>query len=302
MDYFSPKLEHVQGDTWCILTGFARIPLYLADRTHAVMIDSGLRKPDQEGLLSLLEQEGIHVSSLLTSHYHQDHIGNHAPLKAAHQCEIYMSPYAAAVCAEPFNMFSGNHEAYHIAQKNLTALACKADRVISLDSDRLNVDGAEFGLIHMPGHAQEQLGFVTPDGVAYLADTLLSEHVFQAIRLPYCTYCTQDLQAKASLRELPYNCYILAHNEIRDEIRVLAEKNIASIHEKLDLIEHLADRWITMEQLTVRVIEQMGIDRQSVGRVFGAKRNVQVFAEHLLETRRLSIRARDGLIEYISSK
>lgn len=303
MEYIKkPELEHVRGDTWCIVTGFARIPIYLADRKRAIMIDSGLRKPDGEEILALLEREKIHVSSLLTSHYHQDHIGNHALLKARFQCEVYMSPYAAAVCAEPRNMLSGNHETYHIAQKRLASLACKTERVIDLSGNSLSVEGAEFGILHLPGHAQEQLGFVTPDGVAYLADTVLSEPIFKAIRLPYITYCTQDLQAKESLKALPYDCYLLAHNEVREEICTLAQKNIENIQEKLALIEGLADHWITMEQLTAKVIACLGGDAGSVGKVFGAKRNVQVFSEHLLERNRLAVRARDGLIEYIATK
>lgn len=302
MDMVTPKLEQVRGDTWCIVTGFARIPIYLADRSHAIMIDSGLRKPDGEGILALLDREKIHVSALLTSHYHQDHIGNHALLKDHFQCRIYMSPYAASVCAEPYNMFSGNYEAYHISQKHLAALACKADQVIDLSRNSLRVEEAEFSILHLPGHAQEQLGFVTPDGVAYLADTVLSEPIFRAIRLPYITYCTQDLQAKESLKELPYDCYLLAHNEVRDEIRTLAQKNIENIQEKLSLIESMADSWITMEQLTARVIERLGVNTGSVGRVFGAKRNMQVFAEHLLETQRLTVRAREGFIEYIATE
>jgi len=46
-----PYLERVMGDTWCIVTGFARIPLYMPDRANAVMIDSGLKNPDRQGIL-----------------------------------------------------------------------------------------------------------------------------------------------------------------------------------------------------------------------------------------------------------
>ena len=51
----TPYLEHVLGDTWCIVTDYCRIPLYMPDRTQAIMIDSGLKKPDREGILFLLE-------------------------------------------------------------------------------------------------------------------------------------------------------------------------------------------------------------------------------------------------------
>lgn len=92
-----PYLEHVLGDTWCIVTDYSRIPLYMPDRAQAIMIDSGLKKPDREGILSLLEQEKIHVSALLTSHFHRDHTGNHAAIRAVHNCTVYMTPFAGGI-------------------------------------------------------------------------------------------------------------------------------------------------------------------------------------------------------------
>ena len=107
-----PYLEHVLGDTWCIVTGYCRIPLYMPDRSRAVMIDSGLKHPDREGILSLLERENIRVATLLTSHFHPDHVGNHTALKAAHGCSVYMTPFARIMSRDPSNLQAVGYETY----------------------------------------------------------------------------------------------------------------------------------------------------------------------------------------------
>ena len=107
-----PYLEHVLGDTWCVVTGYCRIPLYMPDRSRAVMIDSGLKHPDRERILALLERENIRVATLLTSHFHPDHVGNHTALKAAHGCSVYMTPFARIMSRDPSNLQTVGYETY----------------------------------------------------------------------------------------------------------------------------------------------------------------------------------------------
>ena len=37
-----PYLEHVKGQTYCIVTGYSRLPVYKLNDTDVIMIDSGL--------------------------------------------------------------------------------------------------------------------------------------------------------------------------------------------------------------------------------------------------------------------
>ncbi len=290
------------GDTWCIVTGFSRIPLYMPDRSCAIMIDSGLKNPDRQEILELLERENIHISALLTSHYHRDHIGNHAAIKEAHGCKVYMTPFAEIMGQEPSNLMAVGYESCTMFKTRGPYPSCKPDGIISADDTAITVCGVTFPLLWLPGHAVEQVGFVTPDGVAYIGDTLLSDHVLQAVKLPYYTCLWLDLQAKESLRELQYKRYIVAHNGVYDEIGGLIDRNIANAHEKLAIVEKLADRWQTLEQICAAVMNYFGFDLNSVAKVVGSKRNIQVLVEYLVEEERLTVRVRDGYVEYIAAK
>ena len=299
MDRFiKPRLEHVKGDTWCIVTGSARIPLYMPDKHHAIMIDSGLEKPDRYGIWGILEQAQIRIGALLTSHFHYDHVGNHHFIKNRHGSSVYMSPFTANMCSAK-NVKSG--ESGLIAAMRGGHPQCPADVIFDPEVQELQVGSYSFTLIPLPGHAQEHTGFVTPDGVAYLGDTVLSRDILCAVRFPFCTFCKEDLASKAVARDLNYECYIAAHNCVCNSIRELAQENIDNLHAKLDMIQNLAGSYVTLEGLTARVMEYTGAEMDSLMKVLRMKRNMQVFVDYLYGEGRLDIRAKDGYIEYIKT-
>ena len=213
-----------------------------------------------------------------------------------------MTPFAELLGREPSNLQAVGYETCTMYQARGPYPFCKPDGIISPDDTSLTVSGITFPLLWLPGHAVEQVGFVTPDGIAYIGDTLLSDHVLQMVKLPYYTYLRLDLQAKEALRKLRYNGYIVAHNGVYDEIGGLIDRNIANAREKLDILEMLADHWQTLEQLCAAMMTYFGLDLNSITKVVGSKRNVQVLAAYLVEMGRLTVRAREGYAEYIATK
>lgn len=294
MKHTAPYLEHVLGDTWCIVTDFCRIPLYMPDRSRAVMMDSGL-KSDRAELFALLEREHIRISALLTTHIHLDHTGNHSAFKDRYGCTVYMTPYASLVSEDPGNPIFSLFETGILRDR---FSLCKADEIIPAGADIIPVDGAHFRVLPLPGHAVEQIGLVTPDGVAYLSDALLSKHVVTALHLPCYTCCRQFIQTAETLRTLRFERCILAHNGVYGEIGSLIGQNIAALQNQLDLVVSFADSRTTLDRLCVAVMEHFGMDLDDLNRAVAAKRNIWVLVEYLVETGRLTTRVRQGLVEY----
>ena len=92
------------GDTFCIVTGYARIPLFKLGGGRAVIFDSGLAVPDRAGIFDLLRREELRVAAILTSHAHIDHTGNHKAIQQEHGAVVYMTPFDAAVSGTPMNL------------------------------------------------------------------------------------------------------------------------------------------------------------------------------------------------------
>lgn len=294
----APYLEQVKGDTWCIVTGYARMPFYKINESDIIMIDSGIPE-DGQGIVACLQEAGLNVKAVLTSHKHPDHIGNHLRLRKVFGAKLYMSRYTASACAEPMNQV----ESYlgMVSYRKIAGMMKEdlvPDAIIDWRADSLEVEGVRFEILHLPGHAAEHMGFVTPDNVAYLADTVLSRHIVTKLRTSYCTCVELDLQSKEAVSGLNYDRYILAHNEVCDSIEELALLNRDTLQSKADLLASLATDYVTLEELVRRLMIYTGNDMSSIHKIRGTHHNVHVILDYLLDTGVFTCRARDGKLEY----
>ncbi len=296
-----PYLELVKGNTYCIVTGYARIPLYKLDGHRAIMIDSGLPQSWDE-ILALLEQEKLEIAAVLTSHAHPDHVGNHKNLRERFGADIYMSRFSAAIYDNAMNQtaISIGVTGYRKYSKTLGA-PFDADVIFDWDIKTIDVEGATFIIEQLPGHAAEHIGIVTPDNVAYLGDTVLDEDMVKNVRLPFCTCLEPDLEALEGIAEMKYDKYILAHNGVYDSIRELALLNRANLLKKADMIEALFDEYLTLDAAVKKLLLATGGDIDNKRTVSGTRYNMSIFVTYLEDTDRLTSRARDGALEYIRS-
>ena len=293
-----PYLEQVKENTWCIVTGYARIPLYKLNKQDVILIDSGIPE-DGKGIVACLQKARLNVKAVLTSHKHPDHIGNHLLLRRTFGAKLYMSRYTAAACAEPMNQvesYLGIASYRNIAQMMVEEFV--PDVVIDWRGDSLEAEGVRFGILHFPGHCAEHMGFVTADNVAYLADTVLSKKIVTKLRTSFCTCVELDLRSKEAASKLKYDRYILAHNEVCDSIEELAILNRDILQGKADLLASLAQDYVTLEELVRRLMIFTGNDMSSVHKIRGTHHNVHVLLDYLLDTGVFTCRARDGKLQY----
>jgi len=297
-----PYLEPVKGNTYCIVTGYARIPLYKLDEHNAILLDCGLPR-DWEGIRSCLEEAGLRVSAVLISHGHVDHDGNVVSMRGHFGARSYMSMFAATVYAEPENRvnsilgMSTYRQIAHLMPETMRPYV-----ILDWRQSSVTVEGVPFDILQLPGHCPEHMGFITPDNVAYLGDTILSEKLITALRLPFCTCLEPDLRSKEQVAELCCDRYILAHSEVRDEIRQLAIKNRDCMLEKAAMVESLAEDYISMEGMVRKMLESTPADAENIRKVQGLQRNAVAFVDYLLDMGRLTRRAHNGTIEYIRTK
>ncbi len=293
------RMEHVTGDTWCIVTGYVRIPVYKLGDGRAVLMDSGLLVPDGEKLLRLLEKEGLRAAAVLTSHAHIDHIGSHAVLQRLHGALLYMTPFAAAVMASPLNMGAAIYNHTHEGVKKMFGpLMCRADRIIGEEERFLTVCGRRFGILRLPGHAPEHVGFVTPDGAAYVGDALLSPEVMDSIHLPFCMCPAEDIESRKRLAETDFPFYILAHNGVCTDVRAAAEGNDAAFFKKAALVLDLACAPVSLETLMSSAMAGMHISGDNSYKVHVAEQSLRAIIHYLVDARCLRETAEDGRLMY----
>ena len=65
---FKPFLQHVKGNTYCIVTEYMRLPLYRLNDRDAILIDSGLPR-EWPAISQVLEAENLKITDAQYQEY-----------------------------------------------------------------------------------------------------------------------------------------------------------------------------------------------------------------------------------------
>ena len=239
------EMLHVLGNTYAAVGSTALLPIYKLNERDIVLIDTGYAKLDRAGLVNLLDGSDLVPKYVLCSHAHFDHTGNVRYLQERYGAKAILSLIEAGISVNP-DSYRANYVAltYGKSRELFLEECFTADRVLRETDTSLELDGRTFGILPLPGHSAGHLGFVTPDGAAYVGDCLISQSEIDGAKLPTSMFIARDLESKAYLKTTDYPVYILAHKEVvrREALEGLIDRNIGFIQSKrAELLEVLED-------------------------------------------------------------
>ena len=247
---------HILGDTWAIETELAYLPFYKLNDRDIVLLDAGYAPTDREELTETLAACGFSVKGILCSHAHMDHVGNVRRFCGIYGCRVGAHLIEAAIAASPDSFY--RHYGIHASVEGGGEECFDATDLIRPGQEELDFCGARFRVLHLPGHSDGHLGFVTPDGVAYLGDALMGFSQLAASKMPFTTQLGQDLASKRAICQLSAKAYVVAHKAIVTDIRELAEANISRLLEKVENIFGALRGTPTAGEWLVRFCEENG--------------------------------------------
>ena len=287
------ELLHVLGNTYTAVAATALLPVYKLNDRDVVLIDTGYAKLDRAGLTALIDGSGWRLRAILCSHAHFDHTGNVRYLQERYGAKAAISLIEAGISVNP-DSYRANYVAltYGKSRELFLEECFTADRVIFPQEDHIDVDGARFGVLSLPGHSAGQLGFVTPDGVAYLGDCLIDHDQIAAAKLPTSMFIARDLESKQRLHELDAPAYIVAHKQVLTEraaFDALIDENIAFIHAKeRELLDDLTDG-MTFSDWIAAFCRREDIRTHNELKFSVVERNFSNFAAWLTDSGRVAI-------------
>jgi glyoxylase-like metal-dependent hydrolase (beta-lactamase superfamily II) len=242
------NVHHIRGNTFAFETQLALLPFYKLNEREIILLDSGFASTDRQALTDTLQAYDFCVRGILCSHAHMDHAGN-----IGHLCSIYgwrvgAHQYEAAIAAPDSDQ---RQFGIHASSKHGLEECFTTTDVIQPGQATLEFCGAVFGILHLPGHSDGHLGYVTPDDVAYLGDVIMGFSQLEGSKMPFTSRLADDLNSKRSLLQLQAKAYVVAHKAVLTDIRPLTEANIACLQTKVEEIYNIlqgtptALEWLT---------------------------------------------------------
>ena len=275
------------------------IPFYKLDEHRCILLDTGLSEEREELETALLEN-GLTPAGVLCSHAHIDHCGNSGYFQQKYHIPAALSAPEAAICQNLLTL-----KCYFLTlspamvEQESSCMIHTPDVLLPPQDGPFSFAGAEFILIHTPGHSPGHVCTVTPDGVCCLADAVLSHELLGA-KLPYNLSMAMCMKSREKLRGLPYDTYIMAHHGVctGEELPHLLDENQALIRTRAEEIRSLITHPMTSSQIDAAVCAYYQLFTHKPNRALRFERNICFFVEYLVDSGLLEVRCRGGVARY----
>ena len=294
------KLYQVKGNTW-VIDDALMIPIYRIDETHCVLFDTGYYW-QREGLVSFLEQSHLTPVGIITSHAHRDHSTNNAFLQEKYGIPVAMTLAETGFSTNLMMIQAMNQMPHsHVAKTaDLVSMVCHVDRVIQPWETEITFCGTKFSIISTPGHTPGHICIMTPDGVLYLGDALMTGKELTRAKLPYHFVVGGAIESMRKLAGVPCSCYIAAHKGVGTNLEAMAQTNIHSMrkHVQKVLTAFTPGQPVTMDEIVKLVSAELDLHSTTVDRVMLHRRLISRYVEYLIDAGALEQMLYEGMVCY----
>ncbi len=270
----------------------AKIGIYKISESEIALIDSGNNRGAANKVLRIAEENGWHIGMILVTHAHCDHIGGCYHIQNRTGCKIYApSGEVGAVTHPPREnaILYGGKPPKELSRGFLFAEPCAAEPITA----EILPEG--LSVLPLPGHTEDQYGFVTEDGAVYLADALASEKTLEKYGIPYVYDVGKYLETLERIVSMRGAQYVPAHSDMTADIAPLARKNIESTEALAEAILEEAAAPITPEALLSRIFERYGL-RMSLEQYLLIGSTLRSYITYLSERDRLTYTVIDNML------
>lgn len=297
------QLKQVAGNTW-YLDDWQAIPLYKTSEETCVLLDSGLRA--QRDLIErTLARNGLRPVGILGSHVHGDHSANHRYFQQKYNIPVALSAGEAGIAVSPLNLkayyFYMLHPQAPMTGAEESDLLVETDRIIMPSETRVTFCGAEFEIIHTPGHTPDHIAIVTPDDVCYVGDAILTGKFISDAKLPYFFSVQPSLAAMEKLAQTHHAHYIAAHRGVFEDVRAAADACMAAVKACANRILDTADCGLTRSEIVIAACTMMKMLSSKPKKAAFYERNIHIYVDYLVDCGALEVVVRDGVEYYVKT-
>lgn len=252
------EFTNIKGNTW-VACGPVNIGAYVLNG-EAVLIDSGNDSSSGRKILRLAEENKWKIKLIINTHFHADHVGGNAFIQKRTGCAIAASakeaPFINMPEMEPEILWSGRAPKA-ICNKFLQAEPSNV--TLTADPDTI-IEGWGLGIVALPGHAHGQIGVLTPDGVLFTADSVISERILNKYGIPFTADHCRAMDTFDMLDSFKADFFVPSHGDICEDIVPVTEANRKCLNSLKDEMLGICSEPSTRDGIVGKLAQRHGLD------------------------------------------
>ena len=285
----------IAGNTYCFNYP-SIIGVYFFDFRSCLLIDTGARKGHALAVLEHLDKRKITVHGIFNTHHHADHCTGNQIIQNRSNCPIYASALEAALIENPVTLYSAFPPSV-LRNKFLQAPPSSVTNILKAGEQQIN--GVSFQLLDLKGHTLGQLGIVTPDGVAFLGDSLLEDDYLESVPFPYLVDAAGYFTTLVFLQNTNFPYAILTHGGQVIDVQRLAGRNREVSRAVIKLILEITKEPRSREEITSILIRKLSLPLSTTQYYF-IHTTTSALLSYLNSLNRIRLRLLNGNIKFIS--
>ncbi len=234
----------------------AKIGVYVADKDHVYLVDSGNDKDAGRKVRQILDQNGWHLTAILNTHSNADHIGGNKYLQGQTGCKVYSSGVEAAFTKYPVlepSFLYGGYPCKDLRHKFLMA----QESSVTDFSDESFPKVIE--VIPLPGHFFDMVGFRMPDGVVFLADCISSKETLDKYAVSFIYDVGAYLETLDMVEGMEAAMFVPAHAEASADVKELVRCNRGQVQSIAEKILSICKEPICFERILQELFKGYGL-------------------------------------------
>ncbi len=249
---------NIKGNTWAAC-GPVNIGAYVING-EAVLIDSGNDSSSGRKILRLAEERNWKIKLIINTHFHADHVGGNAFIQKRTECGIAASareaPFIDMPEMEPEILWSGKAPKA-ISNKFLQAEPSNVTLILKPETV---IEGAGLEIVPLPGHAHGQIGVLTPEGVFFIADSVISERILNKYGIPFTADYCSAMSTLDKLEHCDADFFVPSHGDICKDIVPTVDANRKCLIALRDEILEICSEPCTRDGIVGKLAQRHGLD------------------------------------------
>ncbi len=234
----------------------AKIGVYVADKDHVYLVDSGNDKDAGRKVRQILDQNGWHLTAILNTHSNADHIGGNKYLQGQTGCKVYSSGVEAAFTKYPVLEPSFLYGGYPCKDLRHKFLMAQESSVTDFSDESFP---KEIEVIPLPGHFFDMVGFRMPDGVVFLADCISSKETLDKYAVSFIYDVGAYLETLDMVEGMEAAMFVPAHAEASADVKELVRCNRGQVQSIAEKILSICKEPICFERILQELFKGYGL-------------------------------------------